>query len=89
MSSTIDRSKSRDNLFQSLLVTDSPDDVDLDLYDATHLDLLNKRAPEREEVVSDLTNSAWMDEAVIWAKRARRRAKRKKRRTGLVVHIEL
>ena len=31
----------------------------------------------------------WIDEAVITAKQARRRTERKKRKTGLVVHIEL
>ena len=31
----------------------------------------------------------WIDEAVITAKQARRRSERKKRKTGLVVHIEL
>ena len=59
-------------------MTDSLDDVDnlVDLYDATLLDLLNKRASEREKVVPDRTNSALIDAAVIWAKQARWRAKR-------------
>ena len=41
--------------------------------------------PEKEKVVPD---SPRISEAVIKAKRARRRAERKKRKTGLVVHIE-
>ena len=43
---------------------------------------------EREKVVPDRTNSAWIDEAVIRAKQARLRAERKKRKTNLVVHIQ-
>ena len=68
-------------------MTDPPDDVDdlVDLYNATLLDLLNKHEQEGEKVVPDRTNSAWIEEAVIRAKQARRRAERKKRRTGLVV----
>ena len=71
------------------LVTYPPDDVDdlVALYNATLLDLLNKHAPEREKPVPDRTNSAWIDETVIWAKQARRRAERKKQKTGLVVHM--
>ena len=42
---------------------------------------------EREKVVPERTNSAWIDETVIWAKQARRRAERKKQKTGLVVHM--
>ena len=44
---------------------------------------------QREKVVPDRTNSAWIDEAVIRTKQARRRAERKRRKTGLVVRIEL
>ena len=53
------------------LVTDPPDDVDnlVDLCNATLLDLLNKHVPERKKVVPDSTNSAWIDEAVIWRSR--------------------
>ena len=69
----------------------SPDGVDdlLDLYNATLLGLLNKHAPEKEKVVPDRPSSPWINEAVIKAKQARRRAERKKRKTGLVVHIEI
>ena len=58
--------------------------VDTDL-----LGLLNKHAPEKEKVVPDRPSSPWINEAVIKAKQARRRAERKKRKTGLVVHIEI
>ena len=61
----------------------------VDLYNASILGLLNKHAPEREKVVPDSINSAWTDEAVIRAKQSRRCAQRKKRKTGLVVHMEL
>ena len=44
---------------------------------------------QREKVVPDRTNSAWIEEAVIRVKQARRRAERKRRKTGLVVRIEL
>ena len=44
---------------------------------------------ERERVVPERTNSAWIDETVIRAKHAMRHAQRKKRKLGLVVHIEL
>ena len=69
----------------------SPDGVDdlLELYNATLLGLLNKHAPEKEKVVPDRPSSPWINEAVIKAKQARRRAERKKRKTGLVVHIEI
>ena len=69
----------------------SPDGVDdlLDLYNATLLGLLNKHAPEKEKVLPDRPSSPWINEAVIKAKQARRRAERKKRKTGLVVHIEI
>ena len=87
----IDGSQLRDNLAGSPLVTEPPDVVDdlVDLCYATLLDLWNKHGPEREKVVLDLTSSAWTDEAVIRAKQAKRRAERKKRKTGLGVHIEL
>ena len=66
-------------------MTDPPDDVDdlVDLYHANLLDLLNKHKPEREQVVPDRTNSAWIDEAVIRAKLARRSAEGKTQKTGL------
>ena len=68
----------------------SPDGVDdLDLYNATFLGLLNKHASEKEKVVPDRPKSPWISEAVIKAKQTRRRAKRKKRKTGLVVYIEI
>ena len=69
----------------------SPDGVDdlLDLYNATLLGLLNKHAPEKEKDVSDRPSSPWINEAVIKAKQARRRAEQKKQKTGLVVHIEI
>ena len=77
----IDRLQFRDDPAQSPLVTDPPppDDVDdfVDLYNATVLGLLNEHAPERETVVPDRTNSAWIDEAVIRAKQARRGAEKK------------
>ena len=81
----------RANIAQSPLVTGSPDGVDdlLDLYNATLLGLLNKHAPEKEKVVPDRSSSPWINEAVIKAKQAKRRAERKKRKTGLVVHIEI
>ena len=70
-------------------MTGSPDGVDdlLDLYNATLLGLLNKHAPEKEEVVPHHPSSPWISEAVIKARQARRRAK--KRKTGLVVHTEI
>ena len=84
----IDRSLFRADIAQSPLVIGSPDGVDdlLVLYNATLLGLLNKHAPEKEKVVP---SSPWINEAVIKAKQARRRAERKKRKTGLVVHIEI
>ena len=87
----IDRSLFRADIAQSPLVIGSPDGVDdlLDLYNATLLGLLNKHAPEKEKVVPDRPSSPWINEAVIKAKQARRRAERKKRKTGLVVHIEI
>ena len=86
-----DRSLFRADIAQSPLVIGSPDRVDdlLDLYNATLLGLLNKHAPEKEKVVPDRPSSPWINEAVIKAKQARRRAERKKRKTGLVVHIEI
>ena len=84
----IDRSLFRADIVQSPLVIGSPDGVD-DLYNATLLGLLNKHAPEKEKVVPDRPSSPWINEAVIKAKQARRRAERKKRKTGLVVHIEI
>ena len=39
--------------------------------------------------VPDRSSSPWINEAVIKAKQAKRRAERKKRKTGLVVHIEI
>ena len=88
---SIDRSLFRADIAQSPLVIGSPDGVDdlLDLYNATLLGLLNKHAPEKEKVVPDRPSSPWINEAVIKAKQARRRAERKKRKTGLVVHIEI
>ena len=85
----IDRSLFRADIAQSPFVTGSPDGVDdlLDLYNATLLGLLNKHAPEKEKVVPYHPSSPWIGEAVIKAKHARRRAK--KRKTGLVVHIEI
>ena len=67
-------------------MTDPPDDADdlVDLYHANLLDLLNKHKPEREQVVPDRTNSAWIDEAVIRAKLARRSAEGKTQKTGLL-----
>ena len=87
----IDRSLFRADIAQSPLVIGSPDGVDdlLDLYNATLLGLLNKHAPEKEKVVPDRPSSPWINEAVIKAKQARRCAERKKRKTGLVVHIEI
>ena len=87
----IDRSLFRADIAQSPLVIGSPDGVDdlLDLYNATLLGLLNKYAPEKEKVVPDRPSSPWINEAVIKAKQARRRAERKKRKTGLVVHTEI
>ena len=87
----IDRSLFRADIAQSPLVIGSPDGVDdlLDLYNATLLGLLNKHAPEKEKVVPDHPSSHWINEAVIKAKQARRRAERKKRKTSLVVHIEI
>ena len=68
------------------LMTGSPDDVDdLDLYNATLLGLLNKHTPEK--VVPHHPSSPWISEAVIKAKQARRHAE--KRKTGLVVDIEI
>ena len=80
----------RANIAQSPLVTGFPDGVDdlLDLYNATRLlGLLNKHAPEK--VVPDRPSYPWISEAVIKAKQAKRRAERKKRKTGFVVHIEI
>ena len=87
----IDRSLFRADVAQSPLVIGSPDGVDdiLDLYNATLLGLLNKHAPEKEKVVPDRPSSPWINEAVVKAKQARRRAERKKRKTGLVIHIEI
>ena len=51
--------------------------------------LLNKHAPEKEKVVPDRPSSPWINEAVIKAKQARRRAGRKKRKTGLIVPTEV
>ena len=87
----IDRSLFRADIAQSPLVIGSPDGVDdlLDLYNATLLGLLNKHASEKEKVVPDRPSSPWINEAVIKAKQARRCAERKKRKTGLVVHIEI
>ena len=87
----IDRSLFQADIAQSPLVTGSPDGVDdlLNLYNATLLGLLNKHAPEKEKVVPDRPSSPWLNEAVIKAKQARRRAERKKWKTGLVVHTEI
>ena len=86
-----DRSLFRADIAQSPLVIGSPDGVYdlLDLYNTTILGLLNKHAPEKEKVVPDRPSSPWINEAVIKAKQARRRAERKKRKTGLVVLIEI
>ena len=75
----IDRPQFRGDLAQSPLVTNSPENVDdlADLYNSTLLELLYKHAPEKEKVVPDRTNSPWIDEAVVKAKQARRRAERK------------
>ena len=72
----IDRSLFRADIAQSPLVIGSPDGVDdlLDLYNATLLGLLNKHAPEKEKVVPDRPSSPWINEAVIKARQARRRA---------------
>ena len=88
---SIDRSLFRADIAQSPLVIGSPDGVDdvLDLYNTTILGLLNKRAPEKEKAVPDRPSSPWISKAVIKAKQARRRAERKKRKTGLAVHIEI
>ena len=66
-----DRSQFRNDLAQSPLETDPSDyaDVLVALYNATLLGLLNEHAPERKKVVPDRTNSAWIDEAVIWRSR--------------------
>ena len=72
------------------LVSAPPDNVDdlLHLYNSVLSDLLDRHAPEKENVVPYRPSSPWMNNDIIKDEQARSRAVKGKRKSGLVVHIE-
>ena len=73
------------------LVSASPDNVEVlvDLYISVLSEPLHSQVPEEEKVVPDPPSSPRMNNDIIKAKQARHRAERRKRKSGLVVHIEV
>ena len=59
------------------------------LYNSTISFLLDKYAPETVKRVPDRPASAWYHSTIRDAKRARRRAERRWRKSGLEVHRQL
>ena len=87
----IDRSQFTADLVNPGLVSASPDNVEVlvDLYISVLSEPLESQVPEEEKVVPDPPSSPWMNNDIIKAKQARRRAERRKRKSGLVVHIQV
>jgi hypothetical protein len=87
----IDRSKFESDLLASPLFNSPPDDVDslVDLYNTVLRDLLDDHAPEKERVVPNRPSSPWLNEEILSARRARRCAERKMRKTGLTVDADI
>lgn len=87
----INRDQFRDDLANSSLVTDPPDDIEdlVNLYNKVLTELLEKHAPEVSKRVPERPLAPWMNDNILRARQARRRAERKKRSTRLVVDAEL
>jgi hypothetical protein len=87
---SIDMSRFTSDLINSTLVRNPPDDLCalVSMYNSYLLNLLDTYAPQTKKSVPDRQNSEWFNDDVLKAKRARRRAERKKRKSGLTVHIQ-
>jgi hypothetical protein len=87
----IDRSKFKADLLSSPLIISPPDDVNslVDLYNTVLRDLLDDHAPETERVVPNRPSSPWLNEDILSARRARRCAERRMRKTGLTVDADI
>ena len=68
--------------------TSRPDQL-ADSYNATLTTVLDKHAPVVTRRVTDRPSAPWMSAEIIAAKQQRRRAERKWRKSGLVVHRQI
>ena len=88
--SDIDMNQFRNDLLKSSLIRGPPDDPNalVSLYNSVLSGLLDLHAPETVKTVPDRPNSEWFNDDMLIEKRSRRRAERKKRKSGLAVDIQ-
>jgi hypothetical protein len=79
------------DLRESSLIKSAPDDLSalVQLYDSTLTKLLDKHAPAKSKRVTLRPSSGWFNSNIQAAKRKRRQAERKWRKTNLSVHLDI
>ena len=87
----IELDKFIEDIGNSELVTSPPSDVSqlVELYDRTLSSVLDKHAPLTVKTITVRNNSPWFNDEIKEAKRKRRKAERKWRKTKLQVHLEI
>ncbi len=85
---SIDIAALMQDIRSSLLSQPPPTNFDeaLDLYNTILEKLLDKHAPVKQRVIVDHPSQPWINEAILSAKRERRKAERRWRKSGLEVH---
>ena len=80
-----------EDIGNSELVKSPPSDVSqlVELYDTTLSSVLDKHAPLTVKTITIRNSSPWFNNEIKEAKRERRRAERKWRKTKLQVHLEI
>ncbi|XP_046564276.1 uncharacterized protein LOC124273096 [Haliotis rubra] len=88
---SIDNDEFRRDLVNSDLLQDPPNDVNqlAELYSSTLSSLLDKHAPSALKEIIVRSGTPWYNEQVLLAKRKRRAAERKWRKSRLEIHRQL
>jgi hypothetical protein len=87
----INRQAFREDLEKSALLQSPPEDVDelVETYNSVLTTLLDKHAPQKTKTLPDRAHAPWINEDVLKARQARRRAERAKRKSQLTIHTQI